>query len=223
MKNTFSVRLKTLASALLAVGLTSGIVTTANANLLINGSFETPDLTSGVHLGVAPPTGWTGSGNNYGILDSSGPSISPYPAAQNGGQYLYTSAAHVTQGFTIATPGAYLLTWFDNTWVTGGNESYAVRVTDSSSQQVAYQAFIINYTVGAWHQRAMDLPGLAAGNYSLSIGYSTTATFFDNVSLDAAAVPEPSTYLAGALMLLPFGATVIRSLRKTRRMQAIRL
>ena len=34
----------------------------------------------------------------------------------------------------------------------------------------------------------------------------------DNVSISAA-VPEPSTYIAGALMLLPFGLQGIRHLR----------
>ena len=35
----------------------------------------------------------------------------------------------------------------------------------------------------------------------------------DNVSISDAAVPEPSTYIAGALMLLPFGLQGIRHLR----------
>jgi hypothetical protein len=34
------------------------------------------------------------------------------------------------------------------------------------------------------------------------------------LNIEAAAVPEPSTYIAGALMLLPFGATVIRSVHR---------
>jgi hypothetical protein len=33
---------------------------------------------------------------------------------------------------------------------------------------------------------------------------------------DVPPVPEPSTYLAGALLLLPFGASAIRVLRRNR-------
>ena len=35
-------------------------------------------------------------------------------------------------------------------------------------------------------------------------------------SLTPAAVPEPSTYIAGALLLLPFGASTVRHFRKKR-------
>jgi hypothetical protein len=36
---------------------------------------------------------------------------------------------------------------------------------------------------------------------------------FDTVTVDSVAVPEPSTYVAGALLLLPIGAQVVRRLR----------
>lgn len=40
------------------------------------------------------------------------------------------------------------------------------------------------------------------------------AEFVVTLDASAAAVPEPSTYIAGALLLLPFGASTLRVLRK---------
>ena len=40
----------------------------------------------------------------------------------------------------------------------------------------------------------------------------------DNFQLSEAAVPEPSTYIAGALLLLPFGAQTVRRLRNRRQL-----
>jgi hypothetical protein len=37
----------------------------------------------------------------------------------------------------------------------------------------------------------------------------------DNVSLTATAVPEPTTMVAGALLLLPIGMGTLRKLRKS--------
>jgi len=41
-------------------------------------------------------------------------------------------------------------------------------------------------------------------------------TIAADVCNNVASVPEPTTFIAGALMLLPFGATVRRMLRKSR-------
>lgn len=46
---------------------------------------------------------------------------------------------------------------------------------------------------------------------STSDGYAGMT--LDNVSVEAVVVPEPSTYIAGALLFLPFGARLIRRLR----------
>lgn len=42
------------------------------------------------------------------------------------------------------------------------------------------------------------------------------AVTLDNNTIDATCVPEASTVLAGALMLLPFGASILQTLRKRR-------
>jgi hypothetical protein len=59
---------------------------------------------------------------------------------------------------------------------------------------------------------------LAAGTYQLRFGEVDNQSFFqmgvDNVSLTPV-VPEPTTIIAGALLLLPFGMSTVRMLRKT--------
>ena len=52
---------------------------------------------------------------------------------------------------------------------------------------------------------------------SLDITFKDTRplwTFIDEVKFDGPVVPEPTTVLAGALLLLPFGVSTIRSLRR---------
>ncbi len=66
--------------------------------------------------------------------------------------------------------------------------------------------------------------GLEAGADSFTVsGNSLTfsadfsaSTPMDEVRIVTAAVPEPTTMVAGALLLLPFGAGALRSLRKSR-------
>lgn len=210
---------KILLHTLFAAGCVSSLlVPTANANLLSNGSFESPDLGAGAHYSVAAPTSWTGTAPlGYAIFNTIGGGLSSIlPVAQDGNQYLSTGSRTVTQGFIIGTAGDFLLTWYDNSTVQLGNnnESYGVRVIDSASSDVANQVFTITRPAdGVWFQRSINLTGLAAGNYSLIIGAATSATYFDNVVLDAVAVPEPSTYLAGALLALVCGVLGVRSLR----------
>ena len=80
----------------------------------------------------------------------------------------------------------------------------------------------------AWRAQSLSMT-LAPGNYFLmfSHGNSGGAEPFggawgaddyylglDNVSLEAAAVPEPPTVIANALLLLPFAASTVRLLRR---------
>jgi hypothetical protein len=66
-----------------------------------------------------------------------------------------------------------------------------------------------------WHAQGVTFSGAAQ-----SVIFSGVANYigFDNITLGSEtplpAVPEPSTCLAAALLLLPFGASLIRKLRK---------
>jgi len=56
---------------------------------------------------------------------------------------------------------------------------------------------------------------LGAGSHSITIFDTTPSGYTDGTySISAVAVPEPTTMLAGAMLLLPFGATTLRILRK---------
>jgi hypothetical protein len=72
-------------------------------------------------------------------------------------------------------------------------------------------------------------PGTVAGVYYISGQYGNeniTLTESSDWSLTEvpsvpSAVPEPSTYLSGALLLLPLGVSTFRSFRKTRTAKAV--
>jgi hypothetical protein len=48
----------------------------------------------------------------------------------------------------------------------------------------------------------------------LCVGFLTTISAMAGPILGFVAVPEPSTYIAGGLMLIPLAVSVIRKLRK---------
>jgi choice-of-anchor C domain-containing protein len=73
----------------------------------------------------------------------------------------------------------------------------------------------LNWVTETWDITTADnTRTLSFGDVSGSPGYY--GAVLDNVSLEAAVVPEPGTMFAGALLLLPFGASAIRILRRKR-------
>lgn len=58
----------------------------------------------------------------------------------------------------------------------------------------------------------------ATGNYAFSLEADKAGSSIgeSDITVDVAAVPEPTTVIAGALLLLPFGASALRALRKNR-------
>ena len=70
------------------------------------------------------------------------------------------------------------------------------------------------------HYNMWDAAGISFAGTAQSAIFSGAANYigFDNITLGSdtplPAVPEPSTCLAAALLLLPFGASLIRKLRK---------
>jgi hypothetical protein len=71
--------------------------------------------------------------------------------------------------------------------------------------------------VGIWQQFTATF--VATANQTptavdLKLEYSGDDFALDDISL--ALVPEPTTFIAGALLLLPFAASTIRFIRKTR-------
>ncbi len=98
------------------------------------------------------------------------------------------------------------------------------------------------FFTGAWGPQSITVNGYLSGNLTHSSTFAVidtaptfesfnwsgidTLTFstsdssqfvMDNLTVNAAPVPEPSTYLAGALLLLPFAASTVRRFGKNRR------
>jgi hypothetical protein len=219
MKTPLSSRHKALASWLLAVCcLTLALVPAVNANLIVNGSFENPVVPEG-YFSVMP-TGWAAPLYNYtgGIIHPPG-SLGPlYPPAQHGLQYELLNGGSIFQDNIVLTAGDYQLTWFDNT-LTDRSTQYQVYMYDSLNNPVASLAVGTFHGGDTWNARSLPMT-LAAGSYKLEFMWVYGAGYpyyaLDNVSLDLVAVPEPTTMIAGALLLLPFGATTLRALRRRR-------
>lgn len=178
--------------------------------IISNGSFELPVASPGVHSGY--PTSWSGYGN-MSIINGT---VANNPTPQDGNQFVNIDSGSLVQRFTIATPGDYLLTWFDNTYTSGNNGSYSVLLEDSSLTRVSFTAYSYNYSGAAWHARSLDLNNLMAGTYTLTYGPGTSATFLDNVVLDmktTTSVPD-SGNTAGLLGLAFVGMALAAARRR---------
>ena len=197
--------MKTLHQTFLAVfsaGTTMIFATSANAslgpNLVDNGGFETGDF-----------SGWTLSGNP----GTSG--IAPFVEhSGNYGAYFGAvgSQTFLTQTLATTAGASYDLSfWLEND---GGSAnlftvSWNGKVIDT----------LANANTFGWTPFSLKVTATSAST-PLVFGFQQDTTYlhFDDASVEqvAAPVPEVSTCLAGVLMLLPFGASSLRMLRKNR-------
>ena len=186
--------------------LTAGcLLSSVNANLITNGSFESPVAAPG--LSSVRPSGWSGFGSFVGGLVH-GPGVVQggafyYPDPLDGDQFVDIGVGEVVAQFTVATPGDYLLKWHDNSLITGWNGSYGVEIKDSALATVVFAAYSYAYLTQSppWRELTLDLAGLAAGTYSLKFGPGTTHTYLDDVSVEAKfAIPTPDGGNVGCLL-----------------------
>ena len=205
--------------AVIGAGLFAGTV--ARANLIINPSFENADLTSGnnnggglwdyFYNGNNPLQGWTstvdsiplevGLGTVYGVTGYDGNNVMELDSTVNvavdqnlmiaGGTYQLSFLYALRSGVAPAS-GTMAVYWDGN---------LVVNLSPTSSAMTLYTA-----SVTATGSDLLQFDG--TGN-SDSYG-----AILDNVSLTA--VPEPTTMIAGALLLLPLGVSTVRILRKHR-------
>jgi hypothetical protein len=203
----------------------------AHANLILNGSFEDNAPTVLPGNGTIPNS-WTFANGSGGYLIHSDVPFNwfPYtgPGAEAGHQYEYLQYfdTRLQQSFHVGTAGAYELTWLDNALSAGASAAppmqYRVYVYDSLNNIVASATEGPYSGSPMWNARSLAM-NLGTGDYvlsfrndlytSASIGYYVTV---DNVNLDVSAVPEPTTMIAGVLLLLPFGVSTLRALRQRR-------
>ena len=198
----------------------------ASADLIVNGSFETADLSTPsagggsagqwnyFYNGSNPLYGWTSSDNNtplevglgsiYGVTGYDGNNVMELDSTVNVAvdQSLVTAGGTYQLSFLYAlrsgvdpSSGTMSVVW----------DGIPITLTPTSSAMTLYTATV----TGASGNNTLEFDGTGTSD--------SYGAILDNVSLNAVApVPEPTTVLAGALMLLPFGVGAIRSLRKER-------
>lgn len=200
------------------IGGLVAFTTISHAQVIRNGSFESPVLADGTfYFGSA--TSWTGGAfvdnpNAAGGLLGLG---FTWPQAADGQQYVDigdVAAYAVSQTFTVTDAGTVTIGWADNTAlnIVPGYKTapYSVRLVDGSSAEVFSQSLDSYHDTGLWQFRSVDL-FVPAGTYSISFTslnvYNGTDTLIDAVQISA--VPEASSaYLVsiGLLSMLGYGS-----------------
>lgn len=185
-------------------------VPTANANLVINGDFE--DLGSGSYNGqgwnlFSSIPGWT-SGVSGVNLEIGKPSVYGVNGFGEGVMELDSTQNVVATQVLGATPGSYTLSFY-----------YALRqnVDPSSGRlEVWWNGIQVDsLTPSSQNMTAASYTvSLIAGNNTLEFRGAGTSDSYGALIDSVSVVPEPATLLAGALLLLPFGASTLRRIRR---------
>jgi len=165
----------------------------AQANLVLNPGFETGDL-----------TGWT-------IVDGATPTVVTSPVNSGSDAVeLYRSdggASMIYQNLTLAAAPTVITFWADSP--SGGKLSVVLDNAMGGLITLPSSAGYVEYTYTG------NVPaGSEQLSFSFTPGYSQKVLYLDDISVTQ--VPEPTTMIGGALLLLPFGASTLRILRKNR-------
>ena len=210
-------------SGLAASGAMLLLPMVASANLVVDGSFEDPSI-SGTFTTI-------NAGNSIGAWNVTAGSldlINGYWQPADGSQSVDVAGninGTIQQTISGITDGqTYLLTFY-----MAGNPDGAPTIKTLQASMGDFSQDFTFDTTGkteenmGWIEETATF--VATGNVlsfqDLSLidgGPSPYGAALDNVSLVAvpAPIPEPSTVIAGVMMLLPFGVGAIRSLRKER-------
>jgi len=170
----------------------------AQANLVINGGFESGSLAPW-QAGMDTPTVVAGnahSGTYALVLGQS------------------TSDASVHQNLTLSTVPYVVDFWAENTGGHIGSFQFTGHLgVFLDGVQVAYFTPSVGTT---YNEYTFTVTPTTSGSlsFSWSRGGGPNPLYLDDVSVTP--VPEPTTIITGALLLPPFGASTLRILRKTR-------
>ena len=168
---------------------------TSQATLVVNAGFETPGL-----------AGW-------GAFNASDTTVAANVHTGLRAADFAPSSAFITQ--FITTPplaaGKYLVDFWAKsdgvgTLTVGLDSATVINIVNPPSAGPGANGFT--------HYSFVMMP---TGPGSLSFTWNDSATqhaYVDDITLTA--VPEPTTMIAGALLLLPFAASTLRKLRKNR-------
>jgi hypothetical protein len=223
-------------------GLGALAVTQASAslNLVVNGDFESGDtgftsgygdvtgIANGLATGGDDPAHLSGEGL-YAVGGNANYYHSAFTTAgpESGNQMMIVNGStipgkNVWTG-TLSPDMTVGVTYLFSAWVMN-----VYHDTDPAHQDAELEFSIggnligtfsaAPATAGVWSQfTAFYTPGTAGQlptSVDLKVNYYANDFALDNISLTA--VPEPTTMIAGALLLLPFGASTVRILRRNR-------
>jgi hypothetical protein len=201
--------------------------------LIFNGDFQAGD--TGFNTAYAPNAiGLTE--NTYSVVnDPLGPAPTQNPYAVNyGGIDYYDHTLGTDAGLMMAVNGAgnsSLLVWGQTVSGLTIGQTYEFSLWLSSWDNAS--PAIVDVRIDNVAQATLSAPatpGIWVNHSFLWTASSTSAGFtaiYDNNTvaqgndfalddLSLVAVPEPTTIIAGALLLLPFGASTLRILRRNR-------
>jgi hypothetical protein len=197
-------------SAMSLICLAFAISAPASANVVLNGSFESPLMsTNAFCITFAAPfcpaiPSWTG--NFYLVNGDSGGGIGgvPAPPIPDGAQYIMIqSTGHSDQSVTISQGGVYTLSWSDaGRSLFSGTETYDILFggnvlgSFSTVPTAPWTVHSLQFSTGTG-----SFTFSIVGTQPFSVG--DNASFFDNIQLNplqaSAGAPEPGTIvLAGA-------------------------
>jgi len=159
-------------------------------NLLLNGSFESPAISSNTTQHTAPSS-WTW-GSSVGLIFN-GNLGSTWPLPQEGQQFVdigNESIYTLSQTFTVTNQGVYVLSWHDSSAHAGAltTSPYSMTVITGAVQTVTSNGFdAYHATVGVWAARSQQF-ALSPGTYSLRFRaegvFNGLDSLIDNVSLE---------------------------------------
>ena len=204
-----------LATAALAVATVPAIANAA-VNLITNGGFESPTLSTGDYTYVdGTLDGWTWSGDAI-LINATNPNpggngwwpSAPAPSGFGGVQFAgVQDQGSLSQTFNVTAGGA-----LDLTWLAGGRPASYGCCNGDQSYEVLVDGVVEGKSYSTTSGQvftpvSLTLLGLGLGPHTLTFQGLTThdeTAFIDNVSIAAGGggVPEPAAW---ALMLVGLG------------------
>ncbi|MDB2686107.1 PEP-CTERM sorting domain-containing protein [Mariniblastus sp.] len=192
----------------------------ANADLIVNGSFEDdapgtgdPDITGWSVLEIADVVKSDVNGSTFTTLDMVGSQDgdNAFQLQDNAGAPRLSGLT--SDAFSVATAGDFSLSaFFANRGNFAAADAFTLDLLDSNGAIVAPTAFVDPALQGGVYvEFTRAYTGLAAGNYSVQLAATKPNSQLlqgtvDNISFVSTAVPEPTSVallgLGGALMMI---------------------